>query len=118
MKPKPLSSLNHFTVPVGMRVPPVFMCWLRGGCCPATTDEFLHCFVEMDFDLNCEDSGLGGGACLFARRARSRGLRAARPRARDRLRRGAAGALTFARMNAPESPIATGPELRPCVRCG
>ncbi len=34
MKPNPLSSLNHFTVPVGMWVtPPRYVRALRGGCC-------------------------------------------------------------------------------------
>src|SRR5919198_1506726 len=36
MKPKPLSSLNHFTVPVAM-FPPRLVCCVRGGCWGATT---------------------------------------------------------------------------------
>ena len=30
-KPKPFSSLNHFTVPVAM-LPPRLVCCVRGGC--------------------------------------------------------------------------------------
>jgi hypothetical protein len=32
MKPKPFSSLNHFTVPVGMLAPLLGMCCGRRGC--------------------------------------------------------------------------------------
>jgi hypothetical protein len=39
IKPKPLSSLNHFTVPVAMYDPPLslLLCCVRGGACEATT---------------------------------------------------------------------------------
>src|SRR4051794_23028357 len=37
MKPKPFSSLNHFTVPVGMYCSSADMCCERGGCKTATT---------------------------------------------------------------------------------
>jgi hypothetical protein len=43
MKPKPLSSLNHLTVPVGMSDLRV-MCCVRGGCWKATT-ACWHCFA-------------------------------------------------------------------------
>src|SRR5437764_2831598 len=37
MKPNPLSSLNHFTVPVAICVPPGMCTAERGGCYEATT---------------------------------------------------------------------------------
>jgi hypothetical protein len=42
MKPKPLSALNHLTVPVGI-LPPRLCAGLRGGCSLNSDYANLHC---------------------------------------------------------------------------
>src|SRR5919109_3613319 len=58
MKPKPLSSLNHFTVPVAIAVPPVDGAATRRGCW-ATAANRSHCFFAER----------PPSACLHAKRA-------------------------------------------------
>src|SRR3954469_14504153 len=65
MKPKPFSSLNHFTVPVGMcLLPPAQVLNDRGGCNEATTCVRLHNFAErMPGDYRAQPSAICPGKC-------------------------------------------------------
>src|SRR3954463_61138 len=48
MKPKPLSLLNHLTVPVGMAIPPVWCCDARRMLVQPLTANREHCLLAPD----------------------------------------------------------------------
>src|SRR3954468_21165542 len=70
MKPKPLSSLYHFTVPVAMAIPPTYVNCGRERRSGATTAGAEHCLLEEPTlaiaTLECASDTLAGreAACL------------------------------------------------------
>src|ERR687887_2075425 len=75
MKPKPFSSLNHLTVPVGIALPPMFGAGDRGGWETTRNDERWHEFRRAQWPDQYIPTVLGRMAPLshLARQKRLRG---------------------------------------------